>query len=61
MVVSLSQRVNVIDLQEWLQIDAVERARGQEASKPREKFTRVAEMLDTASLRRELEPGGRVG
>jgi ferredoxin--NADP+ reductase len=62
LVVSLSEkRVNVIELQDWLQIDAVERARGKEASKPREKFTRVAEMLDTVSSRRELEPSGRAG
>jgi hypothetical protein len=44
--------VSVVGLQDWLEIDAVERTRGQEAGKPREKFTRVAEMLDTLSLRR---------
>jgi len=53
LVASLSrQRVSVVDLQDWLQIDAIERARGQEVSKPREKFTRVTEMLDIASLHR---------
>jgi ferredoxin--NADP+ reductase len=50
---SLSQtHLNVVALHEWLQIDAAERARGREASKPREKFTRVAEMLDAVSLHR---------
>jgi ferredoxin--NADP+ reductase len=42
----------IVALQGWLQIDAAERARGREVSKPREKFTRVAEMLDAASLPR---------
>jgi ferredoxin--NADP+ reductase len=53
LVASLSRKsVSVVGLQDWLEIDAVERTRGQEAGKPREKFTRVAEMLDTLSLRR---------
>jgi hypothetical protein len=49
-------------LQDWLQIDAIERARGQEVSKPREKFTRVTEMLDIASShrRRKAEKRSRV-
>jgi ferredoxin--NADP+ reductase len=61
LVASIQKQVNVVELQDWLQIDAVERTRGKEASKPREKFTRVAEMLDTVSSRRELEPSSRVG
>jgi ferredoxin--NADP+ reductase len=37
--------VRVISLDDWLKIDAAEVARGQPKGKPREKFTRVAEML----------------
>ncbi|HUL40294.1 MAG TPA: FAD-dependent oxidoreductase [Burkholderiales bacterium] len=35
----------VVSLDDWLKIDAAEVARGQSKGKPREKFTRVAEML----------------
>ena len=37
--------VRVVSLDDWLKIDAAEVARGQPKGKPREKFTRVAEML----------------
>lgn len=37
--------VRGVSLDDWLKIDAVEVARGQPKGKPREKFTRVAEML----------------
>ena len=37
--------VRIVSLADWLKIDAAEVARGQPKSKPREKFTRVAEML----------------
>jgi ferredoxin--NADP+ reductase len=37
--------VRVVSLADWLKIDAAEVARGQPTGKPREKFTRVAEML----------------
>jgi ferredoxin--NADP+ reductase len=43
---------NVVTLQDWLGIDMVERARGQPVGKPREKFTRVAEMLDIVGAHR---------
>lgn len=53
LVASLARtNVSVVGLQDWLTIDAVERARGGEANKPREKLTRVAEMLDTVSVHR---------
>jgi ferredoxin/flavodoxin---NADP+ reductase len=56
LVESLAQKhVNAVALRDWLQIDAVERARGAEASKPREKFTRVADMLDAVSSHRVRE------
>jgi ferredoxin--NADP+ reductase len=57
---SLSRRrASVVDLQDWLQIDAIERARGQLVSKPREKFTRVGEMLDIVSFHRLREASER--
>jgi len=37
--------VRVVSLADWLKIDEAEVARGQPKGKPREKFTRVAEML----------------
>ena len=40
-----SRGVSVVSLADWLKIDAAEVARGQPKGKPREKFTRVAEML----------------
>ncbi|HVS25822.1 MAG TPA: FAD-dependent oxidoreductase [Burkholderiales bacterium] len=40
-----SRGVRVVNLADWLKIDAAEVARGQPKGKPREKFTRVAEML----------------
>jgi ferredoxin--NADP+ reductase len=53
LVASLARkRISVVELQDWLQIDSAERARGLESGKPREKFTRIAEMLDTVSLHR---------
>jgi ferredoxin--NADP+ reductase len=56
LVESLAQKhVSAVALRDWLQIDAIERARGAEASKPREKFTRVADMLDAVSSHRVHE------
>jgi len=37
--------VRTVSVDDWLKIDALEVARGQSDGKPREKFTRVAEML----------------
>lgn len=37
--------VRVVSYADWQKIDAAETARGQEVGKPREKFTRVSEML----------------
>jgi len=37
--------IKVVDAEDWCRIDAVERARGLSAGKPREKFTRVGDML----------------
>jgi ferredoxin/flavodoxin---NADP+ reductase len=49
---SLAQnRIDIVGLQDWLQIDSAERARGLGSGKPREKFTRITEMLDRVSLR----------
>ena len=39
----------VIGLPEWLKIDAAECAMGQQANKPREKFTRISDMIDVVS------------
>jgi hypothetical protein len=36
-------------LPEWLKIDAAERAMGRQVSKPREKFTRITDMVDVVS------------
>ncbi len=41
-----SRGVRVVGWEQWRRIDAAEVARGAEAGKPREKFTRIAEMLD---------------
>jgi hypothetical protein len=49
---SLAQnRIDIVGLQDWLPIDSAERARGLGSGKPREKFTRITEMLDRVSLR----------
>jgi ferredoxin--NADP+ reductase len=48
--------VSIVGLKDWLEIDAVERAQGQKAGKPREKLTRVSEMLDIVSPDRVHEP-----
>lgn len=40
----------IIGLPDWLKIDAAECAIGQKVDKPREKFTRVTEMLEAASI-----------
>jgi ferredoxin/flavodoxin---NADP+ reductase len=60
MLVESLSRAGAVTWQDWLKIDAAERARGQEAGKPREKFTRVAEMLDVVSSHRIFETPGRV-
>jgi ferredoxin--NADP+ reductase len=44
-----SHASNVIDYTDWLRIDAEEQRRGAAAHKPREKFTRVADMLACAA------------
>jgi ferredoxin--NADP+ reductase len=55
----------VIGLPEWLEIDAAECAMGRQANKPREKFTRVTDMIDVVSQGRAGNAsdsyGGRVG
>jgi ferredoxin/flavodoxin---NADP+ reductase len=57
LVASLARKgVSIVGLKDWLEIDAVERARGQKASKPHEKLTRVSEMLDIVSPDRVNEP-----
>ncbi|WP_249137396.1 NADP oxidoreductase [Bradyrhizobium tropiciagri] len=40
----------IIGLPDWLKIDAAECAVGRRAGKPREKFTRIAEMLEVVSV-----------
>jgi ferredoxin/flavodoxin---NADP+ reductase len=55
LVESISHRsAPVVGLPEWLKIDAAECAMGRQANKPREKFTRISDMLDVVSQ-------GRVG
>jgi ferredoxin/flavodoxin---NADP+ reductase len=44
----------VVGLPQWLKIDAAECAMGRQANKPREKFTRITDMIDVVSQ-------GRVG
>jgi hypothetical protein len=39
-------------LPEWLKIDAAECAMGRQVNKPREKFTRVTDMIDVVSRSR---------
>jgi ferredoxin/flavodoxin---NADP+ reductase len=47
LVESISRRsAPVIGLPEWLKIDAAECAMGRRANKPREKFTRITDMID---------------
>jgi ferredoxin--NADP+ reductase len=47
---SISRRsAPIIGLPEWLKIDAAERAMGRQVSKPREKFTRITDMVDVVS------------
>jgi ferredoxin--NADP+ reductase len=60
LVESLSPTGGIVTWQDWLKIDAAERARGQEAGKPREKFTRVAEMLGVVSSHRSCETAARL-
>jgi ferredoxin/flavodoxin---NADP+ reductase len=53
LVESISLRnARVIGLPEWLKIDAAECAMGRQANKPREKFTRITDMIDVVSQRR---------
>lgn len=42
---SATRGVRVLGFPEWLKVDAAEIERGAPAGKPREKFTRVDEML----------------
>ena len=62
---SLSLRnIRAIGLHEWLTIDATERAGGMKAGKPREKLTRVTEMIDLVTQSVRESPDGccaRVG
>jgi ferredoxin--NADP+ reductase len=47
---SISRRsAAIIGLSEWLKIDAAECALGRQVNKPREKFTRITDMLDAVS------------
>lgn len=48
----LESRTEIIVFDDWLNIDAAESALGSLRGKPREKFTRVREMLDCAKSRR---------
>jgi NADPH-dependent glutamate synthase beta subunit-like oxidoreductase len=43
-----ARRVSVIGFEQWLAIDAAERQRGAQKGKPREKFTRIEDMLAAA-------------
>jgi ferredoxin--NADP+ reductase len=45
----LRRSAPVIGLPEWLKIDAAERAMGRPVNKPREKFTRITDMIDIVS------------
>lgn len=49
----------VVSISDWAVIDGAEVERGSRAGKPREKFTRIGEML--ALLSPSEEPGGEVG
>jgi ferredoxin/flavodoxin---NADP+ reductase len=42
-------RVPVVEYSDWQKIDAAEKIRGQEKGKPREKFTRIAEMIEVCA------------
>lgn len=44
------RQVQIVELDDWLKIDTSEIARGKKYGKPREKFTRVDEMLDVLSV-----------
>jgi ferredoxin/flavodoxin---NADP+ reductase len=44
-----ARRAKVIELRDWQILDAAERAQGEAAGKPREKFTRIAEMVQAVS------------
>jgi ferredoxin--NADP+ reductase len=48
MLVGELSQSQVVGMADWLRIDAAERRRGEQAGKPREKFTRIAEMLNEA-------------
>jgi ferredoxin--NADP+ reductase len=66
LVESISRRnAPVIGLPEWLKIDAAECAMGRQVNKPREKFTRVTDMIDVVSQSRvgnaSDSHGARVG
>jgi hypothetical protein len=53
LVESISRRsAPVIGLPEWLKIDAAECAMGRQVNKPREKFTRVSDMIAVVSQSR---------
>jgi ferredoxin--NADP+ reductase len=40
------RKVQIVSWQDWLRLDAIEKARGEAIGRPRLKFTRVAEMLE---------------
>jgi ferredoxin--NADP+ reductase len=42
----LQRKVRTVDYSDWQRIDAAEIVRGQKKSKPREKFTRIEEMIE---------------
>ena len=46
------RRVRVVDFAGWQRINAAEVARGMESGRPREKFTRIEELLLTAAAER---------
>jgi len=43
--VLVERGASAVSYPEWQKIDAAERARGRDRGKPREKFTRIADML----------------
>ena len=49
----LHRGIRAVGYADWQRIDAAEQRRGQAAGKPREKFTRLQEMLDVASNRED--------
>jgi ferredoxin--NADP+ reductase len=47
----LQRKVRTVDYSDWQTIDTAEKLRGQKKSKPREKFTRINEMIEVCAHR----------